>query len=57
MKSSEMMGLSRDEAVGYAVAEWDESDGDERGNSIANVTPIDCCHLTNHQATDLKVSN
>lgn len=48
---------SRDEPVRYAVAERNECYGDERRDGIADVSPIDGCHLTYHQTADLEVSS
>ena len=43
----------RNEAVCDTVAVWDEHDGDERGNRIAGIIPVDGANLTNHQESRL----
>lgn len=47
-------GNSRDEAVGYAIAEGDESYGHKGRNGVSNIGPVDRCHLADHQAADLE---
>ncbi len=44
---------SREKPVGAAVAEWDEGQGDEGRDSIADVSPVDPGDLANHHTANL----
>lgn len=45
----------RDKTISHTVAERDESHGDEGGDGIADVSPVDRDNLADHQAANLAV--
>lgn len=49
------MGHLRDETIGYTVAERDEGHDDERGQDVADISPVDLCDLSDHHAADLHI--
>lgn len=48
-------GDLRDETVGYAVAEGNESHDNERGEDVAYVPPVNLSDLADHHAADLQI--
>jgi hypothetical protein len=51
----EELGDLRDETIGYAVAKRDECHDDERGQDVADISPVDLGDLTDHHATHLHI--